>query len=159
MGSRSLGYGVVLAILVIATFILSVIAWARSRSRPSFSPAPTPSVSRQPLPSAAADLAEPLTRILSTVVKFPETGNPVLDAITGEWRASARGWRRRRSMPQKPGAHSLQIAGTFSPASRPGRPRVYVYACRVGGRPPLAPPGWGLLGRTTWTEANSAQSI
>jgi hypothetical protein len=58
MGSRSHGYGVVLAILVIATFILSVIAWARSRSRPSFSPAPTPSVSRQPLPSAADDLAE-----------------------------------------------------------------------------------------------------
>jgi hypothetical protein len=45
--------------------------------------------------------------------------------------------------------HSLQIAGAFSPAPRPGRPRVYVYACRVGGPPPLAPPGWGLLGRTS----------
>jgi hypothetical protein len=30
MGSRSLGYGVVLAILVIATFELSVVAWVRS---------------------------------------------------------------------------------------------------------------------------------
>ena len=37
-------------------------------------------------------------------------------------------------MPQRPGAHSLQIAGAFSPAP-PGRPRVYVYACRVGGPP------------------------
>lgn len=128
MGSRSLGYGVVLAILVIATFILSVIACARSRSRPSFSPAPTPSVSRQPLPSAADDLAEPLTRILSTVAKFPETGNPVLDAIIGELRASARGWRRRRSMPQKPGAHSLQIAGAFSPAP-PRRAPACVRVC------------------------------
>jgi hypothetical protein len=30
MGCRSLGYGVVLAILVIATFELSVVAWVRS---------------------------------------------------------------------------------------------------------------------------------
>ena len=59
-------------------------------------------------------------------------------------------------MPQKPRAHSLQIAGAFSPAPRPGRPRVYVYVCRVGGPPPLAPPGWGLLGRTSWTEAKMA---
>ena len=121
MGSRSLGYEVVLAIRVIATFILSVIAWARSRSRPSFSPAPTPSVSRQPLPSAAADFAEPLTRILSTVVKFPETGNPVLDAIIGELRASARGGGGGARCRKSPGLTVYKLRALLAPPPQGAR--------------------------------------
>ena len=59
-------------------------------------------------------------------------------------------------MPQKPRAHSLQIAGAFSPAPPPRAPacvRVCVPSRRT---PALAPPGWGLLGRTSWTEAKMA---
>jgi hypothetical protein len=85
-------------------------------------------------------LAEPLTRILSTVVKFPETGNPVLDAIIGELRASARGWRRRRSMLQKPRAHSLQIAGV-SPDPPPRAPAC-VRVCVPSRRTPAPGPTW-----------------
>jgi hypothetical protein len=58
-------------------------------------------------------------------------------------------------MPQKPGAHSLQIAGAFSPA--PPRAPACVRVCVPSRRTPaLAPPGWGLLGRTSWTEAKMA---
>jgi hypothetical protein len=41
-------------------------------------------------------------------------------------------------MPQKLGAYSLQIAGTFSPAPQGAR----VCTC-IGGPPPLPPPGLG----------------
>jgi hypothetical protein len=81
-------------------------------------------------------LAEPLTRILSTVAKFPETGNPVLDAIIGELRASARGGGGGARCRKSPGLTVYKLRALLAPPPRPGRPRVYVYACRVGGPRP-----------------------
>jgi hypothetical protein len=104
--------------------------------------------------SAAADFAESLTRILSTVAKFPETGNPVRDAIIGELRASARGGGGGARCGKRPGLTVYKLRALLAPPPRaPACVRVCVPSRRT---PALAPPGWGLLGRTSWTEAKMA---
>jgi hypothetical protein len=42
-------------------------------------------------PTSAADLVAPLSLVLSRVLRFPTTGNPVLDQLLFELRGSAKG--------------------------------------------------------------------
>jgi hypothetical protein len=56
---------------------------------PPIEPAPPPPL--RAAPASAADLVEPLSLILSRVVKFPATGNPLLDELLGHLRGSAHG--------------------------------------------------------------------
>jgi hypothetical protein len=56
---------------------------------PPIEPAPPPPI--RVAPASAADLVEPLSLILSRVVKFPATGNPLLDELLGHLRGSAHG--------------------------------------------------------------------
>jgi hypothetical protein len=53
------------------------------------SPALLPSPAHTPI--SAADLVAPLSLVLSRVLKFPTTGNPVLDELLFELRGSAKG--------------------------------------------------------------------
>jgi uncharacterized membrane protein len=109
------GYGVVCGILGVITLILVVIALVRSKSQPSRTvaadqlrsasagaanraaavppPVPVRPVPVRPVPLSAsvAAPAEPLTRILSTVINIPPTGNAAVDELIDNLRAGARG--------------------------------------------------------------------
>jgi ABC-type multidrug transport system fused ATPase/permease subunit len=52
---------------------------------------PLPLATRPFAPTSASDLVEPLTLILSKMIKFPTIGNPLLDELLVHLRGSARG--------------------------------------------------------------------
>ena len=66
-----------------------VAAAAATFESPAIRPPP---LATQPLaPTSASDLVEPLTLILSKMIKFPTIGNPLLDELLVHLRGSARG--------------------------------------------------------------------
>ena len=65
-----------------------VAAAAEAIEGPAIRPLPLQSLRST---SAASDLAEPLTLILSKMIKFPTLGNPLLDQLLVHLRGSARG--------------------------------------------------------------------
>jgi hypothetical protein len=74
----------------------AALAESRADQMPASSAAaeePCPALSPSPAhtPTSAADLVAPLSLILSRVLKFPTTGNPLLDELLFELRGTAKG--------------------------------------------------------------------
>src|SRR5262249_46309695 len=107
------GLGVVGGVLVAAAVILFLFARAKGQSlsrRRIFKPlSPFPAAASSPAPGLAAarpasifapgearpdrdrDLLEPLAFLLAKYIKYPALGDPVLDQLVGNLRATARG--------------------------------------------------------------------
>jgi uncharacterized membrane protein len=68
-----------------------VAAAAGAIEGPAIRPLPSPAQVPSGSTSAASDLVEPLTMILSKMIKFPTAGNPLLDDLLVHLRGSARG--------------------------------------------------------------------
>jgi ABC-type multidrug transport system fused ATPase/permease subunit len=66
-----------------------VAAAAEAIERPAIRPLPPPTQSLGAI--SASDLVEPLTLILSKMIKFPTLGNPLLDELLVHLRGSAQG--------------------------------------------------------------------